>query len=189
MGTSQRDKAETHGRIVAHAARRLRERGLEGIGVADLMKEAGLTVGGFYKHFPSREHLVAEAVTSTFGQFRATPTASFNDLVARYLDPAHRDTPGEGCAFAALAADLARAPEMTRQPAGNEIAGNIDRLDTLLGGEAREAAILAYSALVGAVSLARIVPDPALSDEILASVLRRLTALAAPDDAVSGDGR
>ena len=66
MGHSQADKAQTHERIVEIAARRMREQGLEGVGVAELMKEAGLTVGGFYKHFASRDALVAEAMQATF---------------------------------------------------------------------------------------------------------------------------
>lgn len=175
MGTSQRDKAETHRRIVDLAARRLRERGIEGIGVADLMKEVGLTVGGFYKHFPSRDHLVAEAVASTFGQIRRKEGGGVADVVDVYLAPEHRDAPGDGCPFAALAADLARTPEMTRTPAGAEIARTIDALAARLGGD-RDGAILAYAALVGAVSLARVVPDAALSDEILAATARRLKA-------------
>lgn len=193
MGTSQKDKAETHDRIVAHAAKRLRECGLEGIGVADLMKEAGLTVGGFYKHFPSRDHLVAEAIGATFGQLNRADTPTFAAVVDRYLAPAHRDTPGAGCPFAALAADLARAPEMTRQPASDEIARSIDRLDSLLGGANRDAAILAYCAMVGAVSLARVTTDPALSDAILTRVARQLRGLdpqaSASEAPVSDDGR
>ena len=70
MGHSQADKAQTHERIVAIASRRFRERGLEGIGVADVMKEAGLTVGGFYKHFDSREALVVEALAASFGTWQ-----------------------------------------------------------------------------------------------------------------------
>src|SRR5690349_15406900 len=107
MGHSQESKAETHAKIVRAAAKRLREVGLEGIGVADLMKEVGLTVGGFYKHFASRDALVAEAIagmqngwSAIFADAEAqgrTGGPLFDALVDAYLDPKHRDAPGEGC--------------------------------------------------------------------------------------------
>ena len=113
MGRSQLEKQKTHEKIVETASKRLREEGLEGIGVADLMKEAGLTVGGFYKHFASRDDLVAEAIQSAFdswgrrleaeGVDPAKMTAA--DIADRYVSAYHRDNPGEGCPFAALTAD------------------------------------------------------------------------------------
>src|SRR5215469_11237411 len=123
MGHSQSDKARTHARIVAIAAQRLRERGLDGMGLADLMKEAGLTVGGFYKHFASRDDLVAQAVGACFGRWQAAldrqaeggPAVTFAKLVDAYLSAAHRDGAGTGCAFAAVAADLARSDRHTRE--------------------------------------------------------------------------
>src|SRR5262245_17164453 len=124
MGRSQSEKAETHAKILATAGRRLRERGLEGIGVADLMKEVGLTVGGFYKHFASRDDLVAEALAGIpsaweriIAEGRAAG-ASREKIVARlldgYLDVAHRDAPGAGCMFAALSDDIGRSGEKAR---------------------------------------------------------------------------
>ena len=102
MGHSKAQKAKTHERIVKLASKRFREEGLAGIGIAELMKEAGLTVGGFYKHFDSRDHLVAEAVDSAFGGWKrrvdaakssASPV-SYEELIDDYLNEAHRDNPG-----------------------------------------------------------------------------------------------
>src|SRR3981189_2330760 len=102
MGHSRADKNKTHKRIVKIAARRFREDGLAGVGIAELMKEAGLTVGGFYKHFDSRDDLVAEAVSSAFGGWDRRMDAaasggapvSYAKLIDDYLNEAHRDDPG-----------------------------------------------------------------------------------------------
>src|ERR1700692_4575266 len=99
MGYSRSDKAETHTRIVSLAARRFRELGLEGIGVADVMKEAGVTVGGFYKHFDSRDELVVEALAAAFqdlDRWEEHPD-TLTKLLATYLSEEHRDAPGTGC--------------------------------------------------------------------------------------------
>src|ERR1700709_560618 len=105
MGHSQKDKEKNHAEIVAIAAQKMRESGTEGPGVAEIMKAAGLTHGGFYKHFDSRDDLVAEAVEEAVAQSRegfaavvdgaADPLAAFVDW---YLSPTHRDEPGTGCA-------------------------------------------------------------------------------------------
>src|SRR5260370_14588116 len=105
MGHARAEKAKPHKRIVAIASKRFREEGLAGFGIADLMKEAGLTVGGFYKHFDSREDLVAEAVGSALGAWRRQvdaaasggPPVTYESLVDDYLSEAHRDQPGTGC--------------------------------------------------------------------------------------------
>ena len=122
MGRSQAAKAETHDRIVQIAAERLRSGGLDGVSVADLMKQAGLTVGGFYKHFATREDLVAEAVAVGQGRWQARMAEATSEeekphlaeLIDRYLSPAHRDAPGAGCLAAALVGEIARAGPKTR---------------------------------------------------------------------------
>src|SRR6202453_1506497 len=116
MGYSKSDKAETHTRIVRVAAKRFRERGLEGIGVADVMKEAGVTVGGFYKHFGSRDELVVEALAAAFKDLDVWEehTADMAQLLQSYLTEAHRDAPGTGCAMAALLGDVTRASTYAR---------------------------------------------------------------------------
>ncbi len=186
MGHSRADKERTHKRIVAIAAKRFREQGLEGIGIADVMKEAGLTVGGFYKHFGSRDALVAEAlatIPSTWRQ-RAEGAAaggtplSYDRLVSTYMSEGHRDDPGSGCIFATLAPEIARSGKRTRAIATERIRSNIEVLTAALGGKdkrgARSAAILTLSGLVGGMALARMVSDESLSREILRTVARYL---------------
>src|SRR5260370_6589839 len=116
MGYSKAQKARTNKRIVSIASKRFREKGLAGFGIAELMKEAGLTVGGFYKHFDSRDDLVAEAVNSAFGGWQRRvdaakfggPSGSPAKLIDDYLNQTHRDNPGSGCAFSAPAPETSR---------------------------------------------------------------------------------
>ncbi|MDQ1387281.1 MAG: TetR/AcrR family transcriptional regulator, transcriptional repressor for nem operon [Acidobacteriaceae bacterium] len=189
-GYSKAQKAKTHERIVKLASKRFREEGLAGIGIAELMKEAGLTVGGFYKHFDSRDHLVCEAVDSAFGGWKrrveaakssASPV-SYEKLIDEYLNEAHRDNPGTGCAFSALAPEIARSDTRTRAVTSEQVRNDIQLIATLLPSEdkrtARSQAILTFSALVGAMSLARAVSDEALSREILKTVGEHLKRFA-----------
>src|SRR3954464_3716839 len=124
MRYSKEHKQETHARIVKKASVRLREKGAHGIGVADLMKEAGLTHGGFYAHFDSREALVVEAFA--YAMDRSTerwrkvaeqtpPDKRLATIVENYLTPVHRDDPGNGCAVPALGAEIARESAKTRR--------------------------------------------------------------------------
>jgi TetR/AcrR family transcriptional repressor of nem operon len=181
MGYSQADKEATHERIVQTAANRFRLEGLAGISIADLMKEAGLTHGGFYKHFGSRDELVYEAIDKALQQseINVTPTpggaGGLDALLDRYLSPAHRDSPEEGCAVAAFAGEIARNEPRLRQRYTEQIERNIERTaqrigDASPGVEPRARAILMFSAMVGALNLARAVSDEALSDEILTTV-------------------
>ena len=182
MGYSQAQKEKTHKRIVAIASKRFREKGLAGFGIAELMKEAGLTVGGFYKHFDSRDELVAEAVSSAFSDWQrrvdaaasAGTPVSYAGLVDDYLSEGHRKNPGAGCAFSALAPEIARSDKRTRALTSEQVRDDIELLAGLLPGRdkraARSRAILTFSALVGAMSLARAVSDEALSREILKTV-------------------
>jgi TetR/AcrR family transcriptional repressor of nem operon len=186
MGHSKAQKTRTHKRIVSIASKRFREKGLAGFGIAELMKEAGLTVGGFYKHFDSRDDLVAEAVNSAFGGWQRRldaaksggPPVSYEKLIDDYLSEAHRDNPGTGCAFSALAPEIGRSDERTRSLTSEQVRNDIQLIATLLPGRdkrtARSRAILIFSALVGAMSLARAVSDEALSREILETVAELL---------------
>ena len=186
MGYSKAQKTRTHKRIVSIASKRFREKGLAGFGIAELMKEAGLTVGGFYKHFDSRDDLVAEAVNSAFGGWKRRvdasksggPPVSYEKLIEDYLSEAHRDNPGAGCAFSALAPEIARSDKRTRALTSEQVQSDIQLIAGLLPAKgkrmARSRAILAFSALVGAMSLARAVSDVALSREILAAVAELL---------------
>ena len=182
MGHSKAEKAKTHKRIVSIAAKRFREDGLAGVGIAELMKEAGLTVGGFYKHFKSRDALVAEALSSALemwkGQVEAAaaggPPVTYESLVDDYLSEAHRNHPGVGCPVGALAGEIARSDNRTRAVVTRQIQDNIELLTTLIRDTnekrksvARSRAVLTYCALVGAISMARAVSDDQLSREIL----------------------
>jgi TetR/AcrR family transcriptional repressor of nem operon len=177
MGHSRDDKARNHERIVEIASARIRESGTATPGVAEIMKAAGLTHGGFYKHFDSRDDLVAEAVEAAVAQGRDSfaevtegvedPLAAFVDW---YLSPAHRDQPGSGCAVVALGADAARADERVRAVYRGQVERYIAQMEELLGGDgedARSRAIAAVSTMVGALLIARAVGDEALSEEIL----------------------
>jgi len=182
MGHSKAEKTETHKRIVKIASKRFREDGLAGVGISALMKEAGLTVGGFYKHFDSRDDLVAEAVSSAFGGWKRRvdaaasggPAVSYAKLIDEYLNEAHRDNPGAGCAFSALAGEIARSDKRMRALASKQLENDLQLIAGLLPGEdkpaARSKAILTISSLVGAMSLARAVSDRDLSREIMNTV-------------------
>jgi len=187
MGHSQSDKAESHDRIVQAAATRVRESGVAGVGVADLMKEAGLTHGGFYRHFASREDLVAEAIERALqdGARAIEAVAKRNDprlatVVDGYLSTAHRDGLAASCAITTLAADVARGDDRSRSAYVRQIAVYLDLLARLVAGETsgakRAKAITALSTLVGALSMARAVNDETLSREILKSAADELKA-------------
>jgi TetR/AcrR family transcriptional repressor of nem operon len=189
MGHSKAEKERTHKRIVAVASKRFREEGLAGIGIADLMKEGGLTVGGFYKHFNSRDDLVAEAIGSALEEWKyqvyaaapGGPPVTYESLVGDYLSEAHRNHPGTGCPVGALAGDIARSDKRTRALVTRQIRDNIELLAPLIRntnekdkGTARSQAVLTYCALVGAISVARAVSDEQLSREILKTVAQLL---------------
>jgi TetR/AcrR family transcriptional regulator, transcriptional repressor for nem operon len=196
MGRSQAAKAETHERIVQIASERLRASGLNGASVSDLMKEAGLTVGGFYRHFATREDLVAEAVAVGQGTWQARMAQAASEeekpeiaeLIDRYLSPAHRDAPEAGCLAAALVGEIARSGPQIRARFTEGLAMSFDLLVDRLrvagnGGDdaaVRAKAITIYSALIGAIGFARAVDDPDLSAEIIESAAAQIKALAAP---------
>jgi TetR/AcrR family transcriptional repressor of nem operon len=204
MGRSQAAKAETHDRIVQIASERFREAGLDGVSVADLMKEAGLTVGGFYKHFTTREDLVAEAVARGQGAWlaRTANAASEEDKptiaewIDDYLSVAHRDTPGQGCVVGALVGEIARSGPQTRavftEGFKDTLVLLIDRLRAA-DNEAdnamlRRTAISICCAMIGAIGAARAVDDPALSEEIMRSTAAQLKTLALPPEATRRPG-
>lgn len=187
MGRSKTDKAENHERIVKIAAARLREAGLEGVGVADLMKEAGLTHGGFYRHFDSRDDLVTEAVESALAQgarrlgrvVARNSDQAYEAVIDAYLNQSHVDHLDSGCALVALIADMVRAGQRTRAAYTHQVQDYLALFEDLLqsSGKARQRAITVLSALVGALALARAVDDEALTTEILESVATELKTM------------
>jgi TetR/AcrR family transcriptional repressor of nem operon len=187
MGSSQKEKAVSHERIVAIAAARIRQHGIDGISVADIMREAGLTHGGFYRHFSSRDELVKEALAlalqegsvqygmdpESFGS-RALPS-----IIKAYLSRGHRDSPATGCAISALAEDMSRANEANRALYAAQVEEDIEllaRLEPISDDPDAHLATLTLSALVGALSIARAVGDPVLSRRVLKETADALMA-------------
>jgi TetR/AcrR family transcriptional regulator, transcriptional repressor for nem operon len=179
MKVSREQAAQNRERIVEAAAQLFRKRGFEGIGVADLMKKAGLTHGGFYGHFSSKDDLIAEAsaraLTRALALLSDLPERASGDplsaIASAYLTSTHRDNPGTGCLLAALGSDVSRQGSAARRAVTDHMRSAIDLLTKLVPGKAKAArrrkAISAYATLVGAMVLARAVDDRALSQEIL----------------------
>jgi TetR/AcrR family transcriptional repressor of nem operon len=203
MRYSKEHKQETHAKIVKKAAVLLREKGAHGIGVADLMKEAGLTHGGFYAHFDSREALVIEAFA--YAMDRSTerwrkiaeqtpPDKRLATIIQTYLTPVHRDDPGHGCAVPALGAEIARESPKTRKAFAAKLEQMVDMLTDQVSGvprkAARKQAVATLATMMGTLVLARIAGNGEFSDEILD--VGRETALgrtAAKDPAVKKAAR
>ncbi len=189
MGSSRAEKAASHERIVRTAAARMRRDGIDGVSVAELMSDAGLTHGGFYRHFRSREELVAEAVERALadGAERTTAAAggggstALHRIIDGYLSPTHRDEPESGCAVAGLPAEIARSNARARAAYAGQVTSYVELLAGLIAQSDRPAerddAFLVLSALVGALSMARAVDDPRFSDEILDETARALRRL------------
>ena len=190
MGHSKANKEKSHQRIVKTAAARFRERGVDGIGVAELMKEANLTHGGFYGHFDSREQLVAEAVecalrdggaaVAAIASTKRPPAAVLALLVDAYLSLAHRDGLATSCAVTSMANDVARSNARARSAYTKQVGIYLELLAKLIAADKRKSrrakAITALATLVGAVSMARAVNDEKLSRELLKSAADELKA-------------
>ena len=161
MGHSQAEKARSRERILAEASRQVRREGLESVSIGALMKSVGLTHGGFYGHFENRSALLAEALERALleGEANAGSPEHFKGVVHNYLSRAHRDARDSGCAVAALVSDVARAEAGSRAVMNGHVETFIASVaKTLEGDEAR--AIVAVSAMVGALTLSRVVTDP-----------------------------
>ena len=175
MRVSREKAAENRQRIVDAAARLFRDDGFDGVGVDAIMKEARLTHGGFYGHFVSKEALMTEAMAQAIGRSTAWQErlGSLSELVTGYLSDRHRADRANGCAVAALGADVARQSPALRKTLTAGVGRQIDRIVSLLkrGTPAarRRRAIATYAGMVGALTLARAVDDPALAREILAT--------------------
>lgn len=178
MRKSREEASETRKRIVETAAREFREKGVVGAGIADIMSAAGLTPGGFYRHFESKDHLVAEAcdvasatLYGTLESFvRKPPREARREIAERYLSVAHRDNMSIGCPFAALGGDMARADSRTRQVATDGFLRLVGLIEAQLGGteaSKRGKSLAAASAMIGALMMSRVVDNEALSEEIL----------------------
>ena len=180
MRYSREHKQETHDRIVRKASVRLREKGAHGIGVADLMKEAGLTHGGFYAHFDSREALVIEAFAFAMDRSmehwrkmsgEVAPEKRLALIAESYLSALHRDDPGHGCSIPTLGAEIARESPKTRKAFAGKLEEMIETIADYIPGvprkAARKQAIATLATMAGTMLLARVAGTGELSDELL----------------------
>ncbi|AIO27718.1 TetR/AcrR family transcriptional regulator [Burkholderia cepacia] len=185
MGVSRQQAAENRSAIVAAAERLFRVRGVDAVGLTELMKEAGFTQGGFYNHFKSKDALVAEVMEKAMQDRADSPNAgSLDAQVASYLSAAHRDNVEAGCPLSGFAGDAPRLTDAARACYAHGLATYLDRLERMVaveGGtpaQTRRDAIAVFSQMVGALVLSRAIAgtEPALADEILAAGRDALTA-------------
>lgn len=182
MRYAPKHKAEMHARIVKDAGRRVRAEGISGAAVSSVMRDAGLTHGGFYKHFKSKDALLVESLREAFREITerlkhaaqsGKPKASWKMLVTAYLSPEHCDHAESGCPIAALAPDLARAGKKMKASVLDEITKYRTEMLPYMPGRntaAKERAFLAiFSTMIGAIALARVMPDPRLRTQVLAT--------------------
>ena len=182
MRKSREEAAQTRKRIVTAASEEFRKNGIVATGLNDLMSAAGLTHGGFYKHFESKDQLVAEAcaeaVETAICESLAAAACEKEGAAAAYLSTGHRDNPATGCPLSAIGSELARSDEKTRAAA---TAGFLKLVKIMAGqfgklprAAARRRGLVAASTMIGALTMSRIVTDPELSAEILKEAERNL---------------
>lgn len=190
MGHSKAEKAQSRARILAAAATRIRESGLDGISVGDLMKSVNLTHGGFYGHFESRAHLIAAALEQALAdsdKASAVHTGergcmTVKSIVNSYLSPAHRDHPNGGCAIPTLAGEVARADPEVRAIMAQQLVKSFETMGEALGEggqDTEQFAVSAWSMMVGAMMISRILVDDPLADRVLALARKSILDLAA----------
>jgi TetR/AcrR family transcriptional regulator, transcriptional repressor for nem operon len=182
MKVSREQVKQNRERILEAAARLFRERGFDGVSVAEIMKAAGLTHGGFYGHFESKDALIKEAmaqpIAATAPPRRSAAQQSAADFADGYLSARHRDNRADGCPVAGLGSEAVRASPEVRAELTKAIREQIERFSPASPGATaaarRRAAIATYAAMVGALTLARVVDDEKLSAEILAATRKSL---------------
>jgi len=180
MRMSQEEKEESHARIVASASRLVRERGLEGASVGEVMKAAGMTHGGFYKHFESKEALVEAAIDAAFAEFvealeRGEPDQAVAAYRALYLSNDHKNHPGLGCPVATVGQEIGRTQDRLKSAFGAGVRRIVAALARAMKGSAKAkeaAAFREFSMLVGAMVIAR-ASDPETARNVLAACKRR----------------
>lgn len=179
MGHSQAQKVENRERIVALAAAHIRTHGIDSLAVAPLMEAAGLTHGGFYGHFASREALIVAAIDRALDDGAAgaarTKGQDLSKIARSYLSRRHRDAPESGCAIAAIGSETARASRASRAMMATHIDAFIASVRPFVADDDRAA--LAVSALIGALTIARIYPESQISDAFLSAVRRSIATL------------
>ncbi len=180
MSYSPEHKQRTRQRIVDSARQLFRRRGMNGVGIDEIMADAALTRGGFYAHFPSKDALFMESLAG--GEISGDGTGDLVDIIDTYLSDGHRDHPEIGCPLPSLSADAARATPEIRSRFTKVVKGLVAmvmRGAGRSGGDASKyAAYATVAQLVGAVVLARAVNDPRISDDILAACRKRILSAA-----------
>lgn len=175
-------KAEIHQKIVKEASQRLRTEGLTGAAVSAVMRDTGLTHGGFYKHFRDKDELLIEALRAAFEEIadhlaqaaeQSRPGAGWKAIVKTYLSPEHCDHPAWDCPLAALGSELARANKAMKAQIFGELAKYRSRMLPFMPGRRladKEGAFFAiFSTMIGAIELARVMPEPAVRVKVLES--------------------
>ncbi|SRR5579871_5664004 len=179
MRRSREEAAETRQRAVDTASKLYRERGLDAVSVSDVMSEIGMTVGGFYRHFESKDALMIEAITRAFDtkqqahENRKTlgQADTISDMFARYLSADHRDAPATGCPIPPMLSSVNRHSRDVRRIFTEAVQRYVAAIEKLSPGTPRDAHIAAIASMFGALSLARAVDDPELSDRFLEQTL------------------
>lgn len=171
--TRSEQKQATHADILRSAQHLLRTKGIAGTSVAEVMKGAGLTVGGFYAHFESKDDLIESVLRRTLGEMRAKLVGGLEDATSierlersleRYLSKAHRDRPAQGCPLPASLGELSQADARLKSALADEIEGHVR---ALAGPELRTVALGLFALMVGGLSLARALKGTALSQAVL----------------------
>ncbi len=183
MRYGPKHKLETHQRIVKDASRRIRAEGLNGAAVSAIMKDAGLTHGGFYKHFESKDDLLLESVREGFREIedmlagaaeQSPPGEAWKVIVKTYLSLELCDHPGRGCPLAALSPELARADKRMKPQIAAELVNYKNRMTPFMPGDRtadKERAFFAiFSAMIGAIEIARMLPDRAMREKVLVNI-------------------
>jgi TetR/AcrR family transcriptional repressor of nem operon len=173
-------KAKIHQAIVSDASRRFRSEGVSGPGVASVMRDAGLTHGGFYKHFRNKNELLVEATAEAFRDMaarllhaagQAPPGEAWKAIVAEYMSAKHCDHPESGCPLAALAPELARTDRSLKRRISAEMRAYKDTLVPFMPGsnvaERERAFFLIFSTMIGSIEMARMIPDHEVREQIL----------------------
>jgi TetR/AcrR family transcriptional regulator, transcriptional repressor for nem operon len=173
-------KAKVHQKIVKDASHRVRAEGLNGAAVASVMKDTGLTHGGFYKHFGSKDDLLLESLHEAFREIGETLVgaaeqsqrdAAWKAIIKTYLSPEYCERAERGCPLTALAPDLARVDKSMRRQVLAELVSYKDRLLPFMPGrraaEKERAFFAIFSTMIGAVEIARMLPEPAMREKVL----------------------
>jgi TetR/AcrR family transcriptional regulator, transcriptional repressor for nem operon len=189
VGHSRAEKAESRKRILDAAATRIREVGMDSVSVNELMQSANLTHGGFYGHFKSRSHLMVAALEQALADGETASAAhtgkrgsmTVKSIVNSYLSPTHRDNPATGCAIPTLGGEIGRADPEIRAVMAEQLKRSFKTMEEALGQtgpDAKQFAVAAWSMMVGAMMISRVMADDPEADRVLALARKSVLDLA-----------